>query len=117
MTNVRSWGVTLLFACTACGVFGGKRASPVDTAAERPVGLARFTTALPPGERGPSNHRGQPAVPKVTARFSAPPATNEWWSSLLWPFRDDGAFSFPMFAHPLVVRAEATGLGVSYPTR
>src|SRR6478736_337389 len=102
--NARSFGVVLLLACGACG----KRPGPtVDVAAERPVGLARFTTALPPGERGPSNHRGQPAVPKVTARFSAPPATNEWWSSLLWPFRDDGAFSFPMFAHPLVLRAEA----------
>ncbi len=38
-----------------------------------------------------------------------PMVTNQWWSSLVWQ-----KYSQPMFAHPLVVRAEPAGLTIAY---
>jgi endoglucanase Acf2 len=82
------------------------------------AGFGRFLTALPAGETGPANRRGQPVRPKVTAEFAGPPATNKWWSSLIWQFDADGRenpFSENLYPHPLGLRARAEGLAVGYP--
>jgi endoglucanase Acf2 len=79
------------------------------------VGSATVSTELLPGEHGPSNRLGDAALPKVTPDFKGPVATNDWWSSLIWEF-DDDPYSRPMFPHPLAVKADASGLGVGYPT-
>ena len=76
---------------------------------------ARYSTELLEGEHGPSDRAGRPASPKVTSDFRGPPPTNDWWSSLLWPY-DGNPYSRPMFPHPLAVRAAADGLGVGYPS-
>ena len=87
-------------------------------AGQEAAGFGRFLSALPPGEIGPANRRGQAVRPKVTAEFAGPPATNEWWSSLIWQFDADGQenpFSENMYPHPLGLRARADGLAVGYP--
>jgi hypothetical protein len=87
----------------------------VDAASLTSEGGATYGTARIEGERGPSDRQGRPATPKVTADFKGPPPTNDWWSSLIWSF-DGDPYSRPMFPHPLAVRADASGLGVGYPT-
>ncbi|HEY8091760.1 MAG TPA: glycosyl hydrolase [Polyangiaceae bacterium] len=87
----------------------------LDPTAVRVVGEARYTTALLPGERGPSNRRGEPVIPKVTPDFHGAPSSNDWWSSLIWRF-DDDPYSRPMFPHPLAMQAAADGLRIGYPT-
>ncbi len=67
------------------------------------------------GEHGPSNRAGKPVAPKVTDDFRGPPSSNDWWSSLIWPF-DDDPYSRPMFPHPLAMKAGAEGLGIGYPS-
>ena len=87
-------------------------------AGEEAAGFGRFLAALPAGEAGPANRRGEPVRPKVTADFRGPPATNEWWSSLIWQFDAGGKpnpFSENMYPHPLGLRARADGLAVGYP--
>ena len=93
----------------------GPMSLPVPRPGTLVVGSAVVSTELLPGERGPSDCRGQPARPKVTADFKGPPSTNEWWSSLIWQF-DDDPYSRPMFPHPLAVKADAGGLAIGYPT-
>ena len=91
---------------------------PVDPATLVRVGAARYTTALLGDEKPPSNFKGEPVRPKVTADFSGVPATNDWWSSLIWQFDregEDNPYSEPMFAHPLALRALPAGLGLGYP--
>jgi endoglucanase Acf2 len=98
-----------LAACTHTGTV------TIDPHALRAEGTARYSTVLLDGEHGPSDRKGRPATPKVTADFRGLPSSNEWWSSLLWAF-DDDPYSRPMYPHPLAVKAEAGGLGVGYPT-
>jgi endoglucanase Acf2 len=86
-----------------------------DAAHTRSEGQGRYTTDLLPGEKGPSNRAGAPAEPKVTRDFKGPPSSNDWWSSLIWQY-DGDAHSRAMFPHPLALKADAAGLGVSYPT-
>jgi endoglucanase Acf2 len=97
-----------------------ERGHPFLDADRKPLGAGAFLVGLPRGEKGPSDKLGAPARPKVTADFTGPPPTNDWWSSLIWAYdpADPAApFSQPMFPHPLAVQAEAGGLGLAYPTR
>ena len=89
--------------------------TPFNANALHPQGAGRYSTELLAGERGPSNSQGGIAKPKVTSKFSGPPQTNDWWSSIIWQF-DTEPYSRTMFPHPLALRADAEGLGVSYPT-
>ena len=86
------------------------------TVAADPVGLGSYTTTLPAGGGVPSNINGDPVTPKVTDDFDQTMLTNQWWSSLIWQHFPDNPYSVPLFAHPLTADAEATGLGLGYPT-
>jgi endoglucanase Acf2 len=82
------------------------------------AGFGRYLAGLPSGEIGPANRRGERVRPKVTMDFAQPPATNEWWSSLIWQFDAGGVanpYSDNMYPHPLGLRAEPGGLAVGYP--
>jgi endoglucanase Acf2 len=109
---VRRGALLLLAGCA------GSAAEPahVDPTTLVAVGAARYSTA--PLPQPPANFSGQPVRPKVTAAFTGPPPTNDWWSSLIWQYNRDGKqnpFSEPLFAHPLSLRAHAGGLGLSGP--
>ena len=101
-------GLAMLAACTHRG---DVRIGPE---ALRTEGGATYSTRLLEGEKGPSDRKGNPAQPKVTSDFKGAPPTNEWWSSIIWNF-DGDPYSRTMFPHPLAMRGDAEGLGVSYP--
>jgi hypothetical protein len=93
-------GVLLLVAGCAAGT---RAPEPIDPTALVAVGAARYTTAPLGDAPPPSNFAGQPVRPKVTADFAGVPATNDWWSSLIWQYDRDGKanpFSQPLFAIP-----------------
>lgn len=79
--------------------------------------FAPKTLNAPATMAGPSDFNNNPVSPRVTANFQGPIPTNDWWSSLIWPFYPGNQFGENLFAHPLAFKAQADGLGISYPTR
>ncbi|MEM6645653.1 MAG: glycosyl hydrolase [Bacteroidota bacterium] len=77
------------------------------------VGQGSYATVLPSGEVGPSLSSGAPAVPLVSADFDQPIQTNDFWSSLLFPFFGD-QHSGVLYAHPISAKAVASGLQIGY---
>jgi len=77
------------------------------------VGLGSYSTSLPPGAVGPQIHNGLPATPKTSPEFDQPVQTNDFWSSLIFPFFGD-PYSAPLFAHPLLMRPSNNGLQIGY---
>jgi endoglucanase Acf2 len=77
------------------------------------VGAGSYSTTLPSGAIGPQYSNGQTAFPKITTDFSQPIQTNDFWSSLIFPFFGD-QYSAPTFAHPLNVKAVSNGLQIGY---
>ena len=81
-----------------------------------PVGSGSYSLTRPAGGVGPQNANGQPVRPKVSARFGQPVQTNDWWSSLLYPFFGD-AYSNVLYAHPVNARATDRGLEIGHTAR
>ena len=106
------WTMALL-GCGTHAATARAPSAPPDPATVEAVGAGFYRTQLLDGEIGPANERGQPVMPKVTEAFDGPPATNDWWSSLIWQYGAN-PYSQPMFAHPLAMQAEAGGLALSY---
>ncbi len=79
------------------------------------VGLGSYSLSLPPGEVGPQNSSGQAVGPKVSPSLSLPIQSNDYWSSLIFPFRGD-PHSNVLFAHPINAKAVGGGLQVGYST-
>lgn len=79
------------------------------------VGKGSYSTTLPSGEIGPQNSSGVNVLPKVSPNFTLPAQTNDFWSSLIYPFYSD-PHSNGMYAHPLNVKARANGFQMGYTT-
>lgn len=77
------------------------------------VGAGSYATTLPSGAVGPRQANGQNAVPKVSSTFSKPVQTNDFWSSLIFPFYND-PHSNNLYAHPALFRARNNGLQIGY---
>lgn len=77
---------------------------------------ARFGDA-PSNTTGPVDHNGQPVTPRVITTFQGPIPTNDWWTSLLWPYYPGNRFGEFLYADPLAFKAFSDGLALSYPTR
>jgi endoglucanase Acf2 len=77
------------------------------------VGEGSYRTVLSPGQQGPSLQNGQPAYPMLSSGFSQPVQTNDFWSSLLYPFFGDPHSAF-LYAHPLAMKAVPTGMQLGY---
>ncbi len=77
------------------------------------VGAGSYSTTLPSGEIGPQNFNGQNILPKVSASFDQHVQTNDFWSSLIFPFFGN-PHSGKLIAHPLSMQAVASGLELSY---
>ena len=106
-------------SCSPAAVAPRAPSPPPDPAISVAAGAGYYVTRLIDGEALPGNERGAPVTPKVTADFTGPPTSNDWWSSLIWQFDRGGKanpYSEPMFAHPLAMQAERGGLAVAYPT-
>ncbi len=79
------------------------------------VGKGSYGTTLPSGAVGPRTSAGVDAVPKVSNSLSKPVQTNDFWSSLIFPFYGD-VYSNNLYAHPLYFKAKAAGLQMGYTT-
>src|SRR3989338_6522158 len=77
------------------------------------IGYGNYTTTLPAGAVTPSSFNGVPLAPKVATDFAHPIPTNDWSSSLVFP-RFSDQYSSPMFAHPLAMKADASGFNLGY---
>lgn len=77
------------------------------------VGAGSYSTSLPSGAVGPQKANGQNISPKVSSNFAQPIQTNDWWSSLIYPFYGD-QHSNVLYAHPLNVRATSSGLEMGH---
>lgn len=77
------------------------------------LGLGTYSTVLPPNSVGPSNFQGAPVNPKVSPSFNQPVQTNDYWSSLIFPFYGS-QYSNTIYVLPLVVKAYNNGLGMGY---
>ena len=75
------------------------------------VGQGSYSLTRPSGEVGPQNSSNQSIRPKVAADFAQPVQSNDYWSSLIFPFFGD-AFSNVLYAHPVNAKATAEGMQV-----
>ena len=86
----------------------------VPTLAETvPVGLGSYSTILPSGEIGPQNAWQADILPKISPTFDQPVQSNDFWSSLIYPFYGD-PHSNVLYAHPLMVKAIGSGLQIGH---
>lgn len=79
--------------------------------------LAPKALNAPATMAGPADFNNNPVNPRVTTTFQGPIPTNDWWSSLIWPFYPGNNFGENLFAHPMVFKAFSSGLAISYPTQ
>jgi endoglucanase Acf2 len=97
-----------------------------NTAVAQP-GVGCYSTILPAGEKSVTfwpavdNPGYSPATPKITANYSGPLQTNDWWSSLIWDWNQGAAAAPPrephsqiMHPHPFSMQARPDGLRMSY---
>ncbi|MDP3149180.1 MAG: glycosyl hydrolase [Ignavibacteria bacterium] len=77
------------------------------------IGKGSYSTTLPSGTKGPRTSSGANAVPKISATFNKPIQTNDFWSSLIYPYYGD-PFSNNLYAHPMYFKAKNNGLQVGY---
>ena len=63
----------------------------------------------------PSDFNGEEVTPRVTPDFHKPIPTNDWWTSLLWPFYPGNNFGENLYAQPMVFKAQPEGLAIGYP--
>ncbi len=96
------------------GVASGTNSNSAQ-AQNSPSYLARGLSAAE-APTGPSNFLGNPVQPRVTENFQGPIPTNDWWTSLLWPFYPGNEHGENLFAHPKVLKSFPNGLALGYPT-
>lgn len=87
--------------------------STVAKAQTASVGQGSYSTTLSGNQQGPSLQDGQPAFPMISESFTQPVQTNNFWSSLLYPFFGDRHSGF-LYAHPLALKAAASGMQLGY---
>ena len=110
---------TLIFLFGLIGMLPGTFATnwmvPEIHAQTVPVGAGSYRSTLPSNVAPPQLANGQAAVPKVSAGFSQKVQTNDFWSSLIYPFFGD-PHSGLLYAHPLALKAAADGMLFGYTT-
>jgi endoglucanase Acf2/PKD repeat protein len=77
------------------------------------VGNGSYSTSLPADAVGPQFFNGTNAIPKISVDFDQRVKTNDFWSSLIYPFYGD-QHSNNIFAHPLNFKAINSGLQLGY---
>ncbi len=77
------------------------------------IGQGNYTTVLPDGGRNPQNSAGAEISPKVTDPFDKPIQTNDFWSSLIFPYNIN-PHSNNIYAHPITFKSISTGLQIGY---
>jgi endoglucanase Acf2 len=117
--KLRATLTLLLGTLVACGSsrldLRVPKAPPKGTAEQHGAGFV--SREAPKGVAIATDRRNKSVKPKVTDDFDAIPKSNNWWSSLIWQFDETNPYSMSLYAHPLVMRAGAQGLGIGYPDK
>jgi len=80
----------------------------------RGVGAGSISTTIPNGAAGPELYGGAEATPQVSGDAAdAPIPTNDWWSSLVYNYFNSPT-SAPLYADPIALRADGTGLQIGF---
>jgi endoglucanase Acf2 len=108
--------VVVTLACGCSHTVNPRAVSPAPLGRNVSVGPGYYLLDPPPGARIATDAQGNAVAPKMGAAFTGVPVSSKWWSSLMWPFNPDNHYSLDLYAHPLALRAQSEGLGVSYPT-
>ncbi|RNC85632.1 MAG: T9SS C-terminal target domain-containing protein [Balneola sp.] len=97
-------------------LFGVTSIPPIELAAQTVnLGKGSYSTTIPDGANGPSTSSGGEATPKISDSFDQLITTNDFWSSLIFPYNND-PHSNNIYAHPLNLKAESNGLQIGYST-
>ena len=77
------------------------------------VGAGSYSTVLGSGDVGVQNANGVVISPRVTSGFDQPIQSNDYWSSLIYPF-----YAVPhsnvMYAHPVYAKTVSEGLELGH---
>jgi endoglucanase Acf2/PKD repeat protein len=113
-SNIQSFMVCNRYLCKGIGLlFFAALFFLSINAQDVQVGLGSYSTTLPPGASGPQWGNGEAAFPKVSADFNQKVQTNDFWSSIIFPFYGN-VHSNILQAHPLQLKAIATGMEMGY---
>ncbi len=77
------------------------------------VGQGSYSTTLPDGGNNPQTSSGVEVSPKVSSSFDKPIATNDFWSSLIFPY-NNSPHTNNIYAHPLNFKSIGSGLQIGY---
>jgi endoglucanase Acf2 len=77
------------------------------------VGKGSYSTVLPAGRRGPQYNNGAIATPKVSATFNQLINTNDYWTSLIFPYSGH-SHTGNIYAHPLTFKSSEKGFELGY---
>ncbi len=111
--------LALLALLTACGAsqLDLRTPPPPKAGTAEKHGAGYVSNEPPKGVAIATDRRNKSVKPKVTSDFKQAPKSNTWWSSLIWQFDETNPYSLNLYAHPLVMRAKAQGLGAGYPDK
>ncbi len=110
-------GLVSSLSAFGCSTHESAREPSNDDAPSMKFGSGRVATEPPHGALVAIDAKGKRQEPKVADGFTGRVKTNGYWSSLVYQHDADNPFTSPIYAHPLAVKAKASGLGVSYPNR
>lgn len=77
------------------------------------VGAGSYSTVTPPGKNEPQTISGQPAIPRVSSEFDQLVNTNDFWSNMIFPYRENNHLN-DVPAHPLTLKSSENGFNVGY---
>lgn len=104
------WFLLAALAFTACGTDTESQSQ-----SKANPSAPRSSEILARALETPSDFLGEPVLPRISAELDKPIPTNDWWTSLIWPFYPGNAFGENLYAHPLVLKAHPDGLGLGVP--
>lgn len=77
------------------------------------VGAGSYSTVTPPGKNEPQTQSGQPAFPRVSTEFNQLVNTNDYWSNLIFPYRENNHLN-DVPAHPITIKSNENGFSIGY---
>ncbi|MBO6793804.1 MAG: T9SS type A sorting domain-containing protein [Balneolaceae bacterium] len=77
------------------------------------IGAGSYSTVTPAGKNEPQTQSGQPAIPRVSTEFNQLVNTNDYWSNLIFPYRENNHLN-DVPAHPVTLFSSENGFNIGY---
>ncbi len=77
------------------------------------VGQGSYSTTTPTGRNEPQTQSGQPAIPRVSSEFDQLVNTNDFWSNLIFPYRENNHLN-DVPSHPITIKSNENGFNIGY---